>query len=357
MSEWKPSVALVGDVSAMPPTWRDFLEIRYVVERVPGAEALFERLRAAADIELVFVVSALADMPLRKVCDFLSGMAEEGTPPALLVAEDALGDAEVPNYVAGEIQLLCGRASDVVFHFQLSNAVHRRRRRLKTESRIDELRDRLDHAAEVLVGSLVRSATYKDDDSGSHVKRVREYSALLARHCGMSDHGVEMISRASMLHDLGKLSIPDSILAKPDKLDEDEWECVRGHCVEGAAILGDPGDSRLLKTARNVILYHHERWDGSGYPDGLSGERIPIEARIVAIADVFDVLTTDLPCRKGWDTWDAVDHIRENAGRQFDPDLVRLFLNNVVDFVNIRESMADMVVKVEYIEPETLERR
>ncbi len=351
MSEWRPSIILVGNPAALPPTRFDHLECRYILEAVDGAEAAFARVRSGVAAELVFVVSALVDMPLRKFCDALAANAGETGPPALLVAEEALDEGDVPNYVAGEIQLLSVGASDLVFQFQVRNAVHRRRRRVKTESRIEELRGKLALADDVLVGCLVRGSTYKDDDSGSHVERVREYSALLARLCGMSESGVAMIARASMLHDLGKLSIPDSILQKSDALVEWEWEFIKGHCVEGAAILGDPGESRLLKTTRNVILYHHERWDGSGYPEGLSGEQIPVEARIVGIADVFDALTSDMPYRKGWDTWDAVDHIRENAENHFDPDLVRLFLNNIVDFIGIRERMADIVVNEQYLGP------
>jgi putative two-component system response regulator len=142
------------------------------------------------------------------------------------------------------------------------------------------------------------------------------------------------------MHDVGKIGIPDGILLKPGKLDPEEWEIMKTHAEIGADIMGD-FDSPLMRMAGMIAFTHHEKYDGSGYPNGIKGNGIPIEGRIAAICDVFDALTSERPYKEAWSVERAVDLINEESGKHFDPELVRLFNEILPDVLTIREQYAD----------------
>ncbi len=142
------------------------------------------------------------------------------------------------------------------------------------------------------------------------------------------------------MHDIGKIGIPDAILLKPGKLDRDEWHLMKQHTTIGARILGDD-NSELIQTAREISLYHHEKWDGNGYPRGLSGEAIPINGRIVSIADVYDALTSERPYKRPWKVDEALGYIRRESGQFFDPEVVNLFFRILPDIQEIQGKMKD----------------
>jgi response regulator RpfG family c-di-GMP phosphodiesterase len=167
--------------------------------------------------------------------------------------------------------------------------------------------------------SLAMAAEAKDDDTGDHVRRIQSYVAALALRIGLSREDVELISLSSIMHDVGKISVPDDILKKPGKLDEAEMEIMRKHATHGMKILPNKA---FFEMARAIAKYHHERWDGSGYPDKLIGENIPFAARMVAIADVFDALTSQRPYKQAWSFDKALEIIKQGAGTQFDSKLV-----------------------------------
>ena len=171
---------------------------------------------------------------------------------------------------------------------------------------------------------LARAAEYRDDNSPEHTQRVAALAARMARHIGQDDRAVWLIRHAAPLHDLGKIAIPDTILLKPGRLEPEEYEVVKTHAVLGARVLAD-GGSEVLGTAEQIARSHHERWDGDGYPDGLAGDAIPLVARLVAVADVFDVLVHERPYKEAWTVEDAAGEIRSGAGAQFDPDVVAAF--------------------------------
>jgi HD-GYP domain-containing protein (c-di-GMP phosphodiesterase class II) len=171
---------------------------------------------------------------------------------------------------------------------------------------------------------LARAAEYRDDNSPEHMQRVAALAARMARHMGQDDRTVALIRQGAPLHDLGKIAIPDTILLKPGRLEQEEFEVVKTHAVLGARVLADSG-SEVLGVAEQIVRSHHERWDGDGYPDGLAGEAIPLVARIVCVADVFDVLLHERPYKEAWTVEDAAREIRGGAGTQFDPDVVAAF--------------------------------
>ena len=187
-----------------------------------------------------------------------------------------------------------------------------------------------------IIQRLGRAAEYKDNETGFHVLRMSHYSKLIAMAAGLDESSQETLLNAAPMHDIGKIGTPDYILLKPIKLDDDEWEIMKKHANVGADIIGEH-DSALLKMARSIALTHHEKWDGSGYPQGLKGEEIPLAGRIVAIADVFDALTSARPYKKAWPVEEAVAYINSAAGSHFDPELIECFNNVLPDILVIKD--------------------
>lgn len=191
-----------------------------------------------------------------------------------------------------------------------------------------------------IVQCLGAAAEFKDNETGLHVLRMSHYAKTLALAAGYSEHVADELLHAAPMHDVGKIGIPDAILQKPGKLTDEEWAIMRQHTVIGARIIGEH-TSGLLHMAATIALSHHEKWDGSGYPYGLSGDAIPHAARIVALADVFDALTSLRPYKSAWPLDKALTLIRSESGRHFDPELVTAFLDCLPQIEQIRERWAD----------------
>jgi putative two-component system response regulator len=183
---------------------------------------------------------------------------------------------------------------------------------------------------------LALAVEYRDDRTSEHTQRVGRTAGLLAAELGLDPRWCQLIRHAAPLHDVGKLGVPDSILLKPGKLTAQEWEIVRGHAAAGARILAG-STSDLLRLAEEIALTHHEWWDGSGYPGGLSGEEIPISGRLVAAADVYDALTHERPYKRAWSITDSVTEMSRLAGRQFDPAIIDAFSQLDPDQLAARE--------------------
>ncbi len=173
---------------------------------------------------------------------------------------------------------------------------------------------------------LAKAAEYRDDENDQHIWRVAKTAALLAQELKLPQDHSDLIMRAARLHDVGKIAMPDGILFKPIPLTKAEFEVIKTHTTLGAQILSG-GHSPLMKMAEMIALTHHERWDGAGYPQGLKGEAIPVEGRILALADTFDVLTHDRSYRRGVSVEDAADEVKKERGKQFDPKVVDAFVN------------------------------
>ncbi len=187
------------------------------------------------------------------------------------------------------------------------------------------------------MGSIGES---RSKETGEHVKRVAEYSKLLALYYGLSEDEAEMIKQASPMHDIGKVAIPDAILNKPGDLNPTEMIVMQTHSLRGYDMLKS-SNRPLLKTASIIALEHHERWDGTGYPTGLKGENIHIYGRIVALADVFDALGSDRCYKKSWDDDMIFKYFNEQSGKHFDPQLVDIFFKYLDDFLQIRNKYKD----------------
>ncbi len=179
------------------------------------------------------------------------------------------------------------------------------------------------------------AAEYKDEDTAAHIHRMGRYSALIARSLGLSPGEVEVILHASPMHDVGKIGIPDMILLKPGKLEEEELKTMQEHTVIGSRILSG-SSSKVVQAGEVIALSHHEKWNGSGYPKGLTGEKIPLWGRICAVADVFDALTSNRSYKKAFSNEKALEIMREGRGTHFDPRVLDVFFERLDQVLSIQ---------------------
>ncbi len=286
---------------------------------------------ATAEIPVIFM-TALGDTQ-NKVRGFSSGAVDYITKP--FEADEVL--ARVSNHLLiqqlqKDLKEKNALLSDRAKH--LESEVHKRTLLLKDALKL------LKSASLDTILRLTMAAEYKDKDTGQHTRRIGHLSGATAKLLNLSDKEVETILNAAPMHDIGKIGIPDAILLKPGKLDKDEWDIMRQHTTIGAKILAG-SDVDFINLAHTVAMTHHEKWDGSGYPTGLSGNDIPIIGRIVAIVDVFDALLSRRPYKEPFSLEMTLAILEEGRGNHFDPDIVDLFLANIDELLAIRQKYTD----------------
>ena len=326
-----------------------------------------EALAYVAGNEVELVVTDL-DMPGRSGLDLVKELAA-GHPDVACLMVTGHGDRSIARNVieTGAYGYLTKPIDPDEVTINVFNALIRRNLELENRRHREQLEDmvrsrtselwqnslELEHTLQQLrssqeetVQKLALVAELRDDETADHNERMSRYCALLADRFGMDQRRVELVRLASLMHDIGKVGVPDGVLLKPGSLTEDEYETVKQHAADGYRILSD-SDSELMRTAAAIAWTHHEHWDGTGYPRGLRGEEIPIEGRIAAIADVFDALTSDRVYRKAFPLTEALEIMRRERGRHFDPELLDLFLTDLHSVVRIMQrsgSAAEVMV-------------
>ena len=264
-----------------------------------------------------------------------------------IVMITAVGDDEDIHKKAfdlGANDFLNKPVNSVIFQARILNLLTNHQNRILLEDRAKLLQQEVEKATKSLVNRehetlqiLGKTAEYKDPETASHVSRVARYSKLLAKEYGLTAKEQDIIFYASPFHDLGKIGIEDKILLKPGKLDEDEFKIMKTHAQIGYEILKD-SKSEYLQAGAIIALTHHEKFDGSGYPNGLKGENIHVFGRIVAIADVFDALTSFRPYKKAWSFEDALNYLEEKSGKDFDSKMVQIFKDKIDEVKEIYNS-------------------
>lgn len=264
-----------------------------------------------------------------EVCRLLKEKERTKSIPIIFVT--ALSDEvdETEGFDAGAVDYITKPISPAVVKARVRTHLNLVRSDALLESRLQ------------VVQRLGRAAEYKDNETGMHVMRMSHYAKELALAYGLSEAQAEILLHAAPMHDLGKIGIADSIMLKPGKLTDEEFATMKHHPEIGAEIIGDCGDSLLLQVAKSVSLTHHEKWDGSGYPNGLMGEEIPIEGRICAIADVFDALTSKRPYKDAWSIEKTVDFMESQKGQHFEPKLVELMIEIMPKILDIKAKFKD----------------
>jgi response regulator RpfG family c-di-GMP phosphodiesterase len=284
------------------------------------------------DPRLVLLDLHMPGMDGFELMERLGGLRERGRGvPFLVLTGDATGDAKRRALSLGARDFLTKPIDQVELLLRVSNVLQVQdlqdqlfAENLSLEDQVAERTSDLEQARLEILDRLALAAEYRDDETQEHAWRIGRTCGLLAMALDLPEREVELIGRAAPLHDIGKIGVPDSILLKQGKLTAAEFELMKTHATIGAEILSG-SCSPLLLMAESIALSHHEHWDGCGYPAGLRGEEIPIEGRIVAVADVFDALMHERPYKPAWPLQEAVEEILRQAGRHFDPKVVEAF--------------------------------
>ena len=320
----KPRILIVDDEPANLKVMREVLGNQYRMSFAKsGAVAL--ALLEKEQPKLILLDIMMPDMNGFEVCEILKSTPALSHIPIIFVT--ALGDEsdEFKGFELGAVDYITKPISPAIV-----------RARVKTHLSLVQA-EQLKQAHVDLVHRLGRAAEYKDTDTGEHIARMSQYSKLLALEFGMGEQQAELLRQAAPMHDVGKIGIPDAILLKPGRLTPDEFDHMKQHAAIGAQILAN-SSSPLLQLAHKLAIEHHEKWDGSGYPNGLKGEQISVEGRIVAIADVFDALTSKRPYKEAWGVEEALEHMQAQAGKHFDPHLINLFVNKLDAIIAIKNA-------------------
>ncbi len=226
----------------------------------------------------------------------------------------------------GELALLERQASRYAEDLATLLRLERERRRELERSLVAEQNANVELRRTGLQGvsHILMAVSLKDMTTGQHLLRVRKYVEAIAGKLGLPPATIEEFGYSSVLHDVGKIQTPDDILGAPHELSVDQFDVMKQHCIDGEAMLGD---AKFFATGREVARQHHERWDGSGYPDGMSGDQISLAARIVAVADVYDALTSKRPYKEAWTPERGLSAIEAESGKHFDPGVVAAFVS------------------------------
>jgi putative two-component system response regulator len=323
----QPLILAVDDEASNLQLLRQILQDHFRLRFAKDGPRALELAREETP-DLILLDVMMPGMSGYEVCAALKADPALAAVPVIFVT--ALNDTsdEVEGFEAGAVDYITKPVSPPI--------VRARVRTHLSLVRMEELRaSRLE-----IVQRLGLAAEYKDNETGLHVIRMSHFARVLGLAAGMTEAEADDLLHAAPMHDVGKIGIPDRVLLKPGPLDPDEWKIMQGHAHIGAEIIGQH-DRGVLGLARNIALTHHEKWDGSGYPNGLAGNDIPLEGRICAIADVFDALTSIRPYKKAWTEAEALDFLVKQKGKHFDPVLVDLFLAQMPAIRAIRERWAE----------------
>lgn len=333
------TVLVVDDVPENITVLAGILRGQYrVVFATRGVDALAIVREQRVDLILLDVM--MPEMDGYEVCRLLKAdPATQDIPVIFVTALTEAGD-EARGLRVGAVDYLHKSSHASIVRLRVQMHIERHNQNLTLERRVKERTQELEDSRKEILRRLGMAAEYRDNETGLHVIRMAKSAHILAIAAGLAVSHADLVLNAAQLHDVGKIAVPDHILLKPAPLDEKEWEVMKTHASIGAMIIGDH-DSELLRMAKVIALTHHEKWDGSGYPRGLTGETIPIEGRIVAIADVFDALTNERPYKHAWTHDEAVQYMATQSGASFDPELLDLFLGLVPQIEQIGRHFSD----------------
>lgn len=255
--------------------------------------------------------------------------------PVIFVTAKSEIEDEKRGFDVGAVDYITKPVSAPIVHARVATHLALYDQQRMFEIQLEMRTSELAASQNAAIHMLGEAGHYNDQDTGVHIWRMAAYAGAIARAAGWHVVRSKQLQFAAPMHDTGKIGIPDAILKKPGKLDADEWQIMKTHAKIGYDILSK-SPTPLFKMAAEVALYHHEKWDGSGYPKGLKGEAIPESARIVAIADVFDALTMVRPYKSAWTINEAVEEIKKGRGQHFDPRLTDCFLSILPELIEIK---------------------
>lgn len=335
----KQTILVVDDtpenIDVLVGTLKDDYQVKAAIN---GEMAL--KIARSAKVDMILLDIMMPGMDGYEVCRRLKDDYLTKDIPIIFVTAKISMQDELKGFKLGAVDYIAKPVSPALVkaRVKIHLALYDQNRELDRKVRVKT--DQLNETRLKVIQRLGKAAEYKDNETGLHVIRMSKYSYVLAKAFGMSEKDCELLMNAAPMHDVGKIGIADSILKKPGKLTDEEFTIMKTHCEIGGEVIGDD-DSELLKLAKVVALTHQEKWNGFGYPKGLKGEEIPLVGRIVAIADVFDALTSVRPYKKEWPVQDAVDLLERESGSHFDPELIPLFIQELPKILKIKNAYAE----------------
>lgn len=334
-------ILVVDDEPANLNLMRQILKNEYdLAFAKSGADALVNLQKQVPDLILLDVM--MSGMDGHEVCQKIKADPRFSAIPLIFCTAMTEEGDEVRGFKLGACDYLTKpvRPSVVLARVRTHMALADQHRALREEVRRVH-RDLIESRLKTLL-MLGKAAEFKDNATGLHVVRMSKYSYMLAKASGWNEDSCDLLQNAAPLHDIGKISTPDSILKKPGPLDPEEMATMRLHCEAGAQIIEQAqSDTPLFNMAKEIALSHHEKWDGTGYPNRLAGDLIPVSGRVVAIADVFDALTNKRPYKSPWPLDKTFDFMRENAGKHFDPELIEIFISLRNEITEVQQRFAE----------------
>jgi response regulator RpfG family c-di-GMP phosphodiesterase len=293
--------------------------------------------------DLVIVDYMMPELDGLEFIGLLHGLAAYESVPVLMITANDQKEVRYRALDSGASDFLTKPVDKIEFLARAKNMLTLSEARKKLNNHAAWLADEVRKATAEIVAReretvirLSKAAEYRDPETGAHILRMAHYSRLIAQRLGLSVADQELLLEAAPMHDIGKVGIMDKILLKPGKLDFEEFEIMKQHAIFGYDLLKG-SSSRVLQAGAEIAKGHHEKFDGTGYPFGLAGTNIPIFSRIVAVADVFDALTSERPYKKAWTLEAAVDMLKQGSGKHFDPACVSAFLDSWDEVLDIRQ--------------------
>ena len=342
----KQTVLVVDDTPENIQILNGVLRPHYKVKAAPTGKKGIKIAQSAMPPDIILLDIMMPEMDGYEVCSKLKSNPITEKIPIIFVTAMSEVEDEKKGLDMGAVDYITKPINPAIVLARVRTQLALYDQTRELEKKVQERTAELNSTRMEIIRRLGRAAEYKDNETGLHVIRMSHYSRLIATQINANEEWVELLFNAAPMHDIGKIGVPDANLLKPGKLNDEEWALMRKHPEFGGEILGD-NDSELLQMAKEIAVNHHEKWDGSGYPKGLQKEEIPLTARIIAIADVFDALTTERPYKKAWPVENAVSFIDENAGSHFDPELVAVFIKALPEILKIKDQYAEQTFSVQ----------
>lgn len=334
-SEKKWRILIVDDEPNNLQLLRQILKGSYQLSMATdGQQAVEIAHKIKPDLILLDVM--MPGMDGYQACQKLKSEPETHKIPVIFVTAKTEVVDEKRGFDVGAVDYITKPVSGPIVHARVAThlALYDQQRAMQIQ--INQRTTELAESQKAAIHMLGEAGHYNDTDTGLHIWRMAAYAATLARKAGWSVSKAKQLQFAAPMHDTGKIGTPDSILKKPGKLNAEEWLIMKQHSKIGYDILAK-SKTPLFQMAAEIALYHHEKWDGSGYPSGLVGDAIPESARIVAIADVFDALTMKRPYKEAWPIAKAFEELRNGSGSHFDPRLIDLFFEHQLDILAVKD--------------------
>ena len=276
-----------------------------------------------------------------EVCQFLKADPRTVKIPVIYVTSHADKEAEALGFSKGGVDFISKPIDINILKARVKTHIHLAKTERFLETKVQQRTEELAQTQAEVLYALGRAGEYKDNETGAHVQRMSCYAKFIASKVTQNKEWLELLLVAAPMHDIGKIGIPDVILLKEGPLDTHEWEIMKTHPQVGDDIIGNQNHSEVMLLAKEIAFGHHEKWDGSGYPLGLIGEDIPFSARVVALADVFDALTSKRPYKEAWSVEKAVNCIDESFGQHFDPRFAEPFHQALPEMLDVKEAYKD----------------